>query len=905
MIELTLRFLMESALVGTLILLLVTVAVRLLREPAMRTAVIACGLLAAVAVPAARVTSALPRLSIPLLPAVDSSSSSVLSSPVGAFNASDLDSPRPDFADPEAIRPAKPTIAIEQHDTGAVVNGGKALPTADTRAVNSAVTWAVVCTSAYVLGVAALLVRLLVGHIRLARLIKASVAADERLARSMTHLSSNRAATTLRISDRIDGPIVCGVWRPTIVLPKSLAESGDSEAIRYALAHEWSHVMRHDLWSAMVANAAAVVLWWNPLVHWLRKQLLINQDFIADAAAAREANEPADYASYLLSLATLRLQPSSALAMAATKSRLSHRIQRLLGSPSPLLKLSPVRRACVLIVVFGCAASLAALQLVAQEKPAAVPVDATDSSEAAGELADEGPRTIGGTVLAEETGEPIANARVVLHRYLKRHPQTGRWTLLARTEHVTDGDGLWTAEIPQEQWSQPALYFNFQIHHPDYESFPWTGSTASKEWKKLSEGKQPWFTELKLLTSTPVTGRLIDSNGKPVSHATIRGRTFGEKRFTGSWLLHETDDEGRFRVPVAKDRPVVLCWYPPNWAPLERLIDRGDVRELGDVVCEPGAHVRGQVTDATGDPVEGVWVNVRSRDIESTTGAYLQKNSVANFVVRAGQTDANGHYNLAPLPPGSYGVSIDTKTDEQKFDEPSQFDGPSLNHTFLRDLLVIREGEPAVTKDVQAYPHVVVKGRFFGSDGKPRGFYAQDFAGKIGDAWFFGNSTVPLDDGWFEFRVPKGVTNPHIDWMTDAKSPLRFRVAADQPWQHGRNLYLDTINNDIDTIEVMRFEAPILTLKVVNRDGETINGAEIKAVYASRPMTNSSGGFIATSKGDVHFESKGDGQWESDFLLPDEETTVTVTKGGYQPASATVTLKEGETREIVVDLLPE
>src|SRR5207302_8833930 len=103
----------------------------------------------------------------------------------------------------------------------------------------------------------------------------------------------------LLASDRAALPLMFCWWRPVIVLPADLCRDGDSAALRYCLAHEWSHVERRDAWTWHLASLAGLLFFYQPLFWWLRRQLRLCQDFLADACAAEHADAAEAYAEYL------------------------------------------------------------------------------------------------------------------------------------------------------------------------------------------------------------------------------------------------------------------------------------------------------------------------------------------------------------------------------------------------------------------------------------------------------------------------------------------------------------------------------------------------------------------------------------------------------------------------------
>src|SRR5262249_31911667 len=141
---------------------------------------------------------------------------------------------------------------------------------------------------------------------------------------------------------------------------------------------EWSHVERRDIWVWYLASLAQFVLFYQPLFWWLRRQLRLCQDYLADARAAEQAPQAEDYAEYLVSLARRRLQglAVAALGIGDRRSNLYRRILMLVHHREPL------ERRCFrpwnLGITLGAVALLAAIASVrldagdppAKEQPA-------------------------------------------------------------------------------------------------------------------------------------------------------------------------------------------------------------------------------------------------------------------------------------------------------------------------------------------------------------------------------------------------------------------------------------------------------------------------------------------------------------------------------------------------------
>lgn len=89
-----------------------------------------------------------------------------------------------------------------------------------------------------------------------------------------------RNAPPLRVSSRVDSPMLMGLFRPCLVLPK---ENPGEQALRFILCHELTHYRRRDLWYKMAVLTANAVHWFNPLVYLLRREASQDMELTCDA----------------------------------------------------------------------------------------------------------------------------------------------------------------------------------------------------------------------------------------------------------------------------------------------------------------------------------------------------------------------------------------------------------------------------------------------------------------------------------------------------------------------------------------------------------------------------------------------------------------------------------------------
>ncbi|MDP1827840.1 MAG: M56 family metallopeptidase [Archangium sp.] len=98
------------------------------------------------------------------------------------------------------------------------------------------------------------------------------------------------------------GPVLLcvGVWRPRLLVSARLFALLDEGELRAAVAHELSHVRRHDVLASWVMLGLRVVQAFNPVAQVLGRSLAWETELRADADAARWTGRPATLASALL-----------------------------------------------------------------------------------------------------------------------------------------------------------------------------------------------------------------------------------------------------------------------------------------------------------------------------------------------------------------------------------------------------------------------------------------------------------------------------------------------------------------------------------------------------------------------------------------------------------------------------
>lgn len=165
-------------------------------------------------------------------------------------------------------------------------------------------------------------------------------------------------------SRRLISPIAFGLIRPVVGLPADFTDRYDAARQEAMLAHELAHLAAHDPFWCLLADAAAVLLWWHPGVWWLRRELHLASEMAADEASLLVADGPRILAECLVELGARLTRPLvlGQLRVSGFRSHLGRRVQRLVRlegrawSPQPRLSAALVKifgpMALTAIVVF-------------------------------------------------------------------------------------------------------------------------------------------------------------------------------------------------------------------------------------------------------------------------------------------------------------------------------------------------------------------------------------------------------------------------------------------------------------------------------------------------------------------------------------------------------------------------
>ncbi|MGE3312025.1 MAG: M56 family metallopeptidase [Limisphaerales bacterium] len=131
-------------------------------------------------------------------------------------------------------------------------------------------------------------------------------------------------------------PGLCGLWRPTLLLPRGLPDKLTLEQLRGVVLHELIHAKRGDLWINTLQVGLQILWWWHPLVWLANRTLRTSREEVVDQEVAfRMGTDSTSYPEALLQVArSVVFHPATSLGVLGivhSRSALRSRVERLLA----------------------------------------------------------------------------------------------------------------------------------------------------------------------------------------------------------------------------------------------------------------------------------------------------------------------------------------------------------------------------------------------------------------------------------------------------------------------------------------------------------------------------------------------------------------------------------------------
>ena len=276
--------------------------------------------------------------------------------------------PRPSWA---SSIPSLPTEFVATPAYEAIITGPVAAP------INWQLPLAIIWLSVAVLWLA----RQMFEQTKTIRLMKqsssaASASIQANIDKAMDTLGLKRAPNVRSAASNI-GPLVTGLLRPIVILPRNFETDFSGEQQLLALTHELAHIKRRDLWAAFGALVFRVLNWPNPLVHWAAAKFRADQEAACDAYVLKTmgggARAKQSYAATLVHSAKLTQTPTGkALTPSPLCLTIHHPLkERLMTLKTPKNNANFLSRGAAAVFLTAALALTAPLTIAAAQDSAA------------------------------------------------------------------------------------------------------------------------------------------------------------------------------------------------------------------------------------------------------------------------------------------------------------------------------------------------------------------------------------------------------------------------------------------------------------------------------------------------------------------------------------------------------
>jgi beta-lactamase regulating signal transducer with metallopeptidase domain len=126
------------------------------------------------------------------------------------------------------------------------------------------------------------------------------VIAGSRLAASFVRIERIRRRATpldvcgerVLVSNDVTIPIAAGIFNPVVIIPKSIVETFAPSDVEPVIAHESAHIRRNDVAGNLIQRSIEAVLFFNPWVYVIGRNLVNERESACDDWPCREPVRP-------------------------------------------------------------------------------------------------------------------------------------------------------------------------------------------------------------------------------------------------------------------------------------------------------------------------------------------------------------------------------------------------------------------------------------------------------------------------------------------------------------------------------------------------------------------------------------------------------------------------------------
>ncbi len=539
----------------------------------------------------------------------------------------------------------------------------------------------------------------------------------------------------LRLHRTVASPAVVGILKPVVLLPVSAATGLSPDQLRVVLLHELAHIRRYDLLVQVGQLLAEALLFFNPGVWWISRQISQEREACADALAVRHAGQPARYVEMLVGWAVGgagRETWPTATAMGLARFSLLDRARRLLDPghrpdvrlPWPQILLMAVLTALVLVGLWQGAAlsvKLAAHLLSPKERvyllvnaderhgPIVPPRTPPHANEA----------TIVGKVRSAD-GRPLGDLRLTTY---SRTEQSS-----THASYDTDSEGRFEFGVaPGALWV---------VSIADGYAPSWIGPLRAEPKARLES------LEIILPPGYQAQARFVDENGAAIAGVQVTAQVLIDT-FTAYAGTFRSGPDGRVVFGHLRDSPYDLRAKREGYEPSERKNVRLASGETLTWALQKAQPLVGLVVDEAGQPVAGATMRLFGTEDGSVPGPHGEVLAT---------TDPQGRFEATSLEAGRGHVLY---IEHPEVGRTMVLDvRPSLEP--LRIVLVSRTVRGRVIGDLSRLA--------CGPDGRPEVGYGVSVTYQPNETYNYGLGKAPVEVregvGYFELaRLPQGTVS--------------------------------------------------------------------------------------------------------------------------------------------------
>jgi uncharacterized protein (TIGR03435 family) len=191
-----------------------------------------------------------------------------------------------------------------------------------------------IVVAVWLVGIVVVLLRGLIGWVRISRMVRKAASVGEgpevdALRRLESSLGVRKPIKLVLSPDWME-PGIFGIFRPVLIWPEGISKHLDDRHIEAILAHEVSHVRRHDNLTAVLHMLVEAVFWFHPLVWWMGARLEEERERACDEEVSLLCNQPHVYAESILRVCKFCSESPLACVSGITGADLKKRIMQIM-----------------------------------------------------------------------------------------------------------------------------------------------------------------------------------------------------------------------------------------------------------------------------------------------------------------------------------------------------------------------------------------------------------------------------------------------------------------------------------------------------------------------------------------------------------------------------------------------